>query len=104
MGAGKGYDFPANLIDLCVDCHIYVHANNDALLVYKLEVQSYLYETLAAPTYLPEDLVWTIEIPRKQAYKVVKPLWLVEDGYAREDVIRQLMGGKTYDWREADAV
>lgn len=100
MGAGKGYDFPANFIDLCWDCHrgnSGAHRDSGVMLQYKLEVQDYLLKTLTESHYLPEDLVKILKLSKKQAQKVVRPLFLESRGYRREDIIRQLMGGKLYD-------
>lgn len=107
MGAGKGYDFPGNFIDLCWDCHQGnqgAHQDSGVMREYKLEVQAYLLETLTESHYLPEDLVKIINLPKKQAYKVARPLFLDNEGYRREDIIRQLMGGKLYDWTDQYAV
>lgn len=107
MGAGKGFDFPANYIDLCWDCHqgnSGAHRDPGVMLQYKLDVQDYLLKTLTKSHYLPEDLVKILKLPKEQAQKVVRPLFLESRGYRREDIIRQLMGGKIYDWTDKYAV
>lgn len=102
----RGWDFPANLIDLCVEDHYGPkgpHRCRDKALQYMREVKDYLWEALTEDYYLPEGLAKAIKLPLKQAYQVVRLLKVYDGGYRKEDVIFRLLGDR-YDWVEKNAV
>jgi hypothetical protein len=102
----KGWDFPANMIDLCVDNHYGSkgpHRCYNKRLQYMREVKDYLLETLTEDYYLPEQLAAAIQLPMEQAYQVVKLLKVYDGGYRKEDIIFRLLGNR-HEWVEKNAV
>lgn len=95
---------PFNKIRLCAVCHKGdngPHLNRDIDLKYKRELQRKLEELFCFKNCYTEDEVKKIlNIPQKDAYKLVKPLLTIiegdEAGYKAEDIIRQAMGGRLY--------
>lgn len=93
-----------NKIRLCAVCHKGdngPHLNRDIDLKYKRELQRKLEELFSSKNCYTEDEVKKIlNIPQKDAYKLVKPLLTIIEGdkagYKAEDIIRQAMGGKLY--------
>lgn len=102
----RGWDFPGNIIHLCLLCHMGdngPHHCRAKALEYFRDVQLYLKLKLTEPHYTPDALSATIQLPLKQAYKVVRLLRPAGGGYRKEDIIYRLLGNR-YDWGERDAV
>lgn len=97
-------DCSFNKIRLCAVCHKGdkgPHLNRDTDLKYKKQLQEKLKELFGSKNCYTEDEIKKIlKIPKKDAYKLVKPLITIiecgEAGYKAEDIIRQAMGGKLY--------
>jgi hypothetical protein len=94
-----GLDFPLNYIDLTPEQHLGragPHMCKKKDLQYKREMQTQLQIILANPYYTLDEIVKILGVQRKQITRAVKVMQQHEQGYSREDIIRRLMGGKSY--------
>lgn len=94
-----GLNFPENFKWLCATCHRGKdgpHKNRKKDLRYKQEMQAQLQIRLFKPYYTAEGLQKALKLQKNQVKRITKTLNLYSDGYKSEDVIRRLMGGKSY--------
>lgn len=85
---------------LCNICHRGKegpHLNKNKDLQYKTEVQEKLYKLICKEYYTPEGLEKTLKINANRVQKIVKTLKIHNEGYNRDDIVRQLMGGRKYE-------
>lgn len=71
--------------------------NRETDLRYKLEMQDKLYRILSKDFFKPEEIMKILTLNKSQLKKIIKTLVLHKEGYAKEDIIRALMGGKIYE-------
>lgn len=94
-----GLDFPLNFKYLTTEQH---KGNNGPHLCratdrrYKKELQTALFKVLTKDYYTEGELIQAIHLKPSQAHKICKKFKLYEEGYAKGDIIRRLMGGKLY--------
>jgi hypothetical protein len=91
-----GLDAAWNIIYLCPLHHrgnMGPHRNRNIDKQCKLQVQAYLFVTLADTYYADKPGLFTANEWRK----ITKSLTRYSDGYRREDIIRRCMGGKLYE-------
>ena len=94
-----GFDISINYINLCSDHH---RGNNSphrckaTNLLYKQQMQTKLEKILCKDYYTETELKEILEFKSNQLKKMCKKLSLYDKGYAREDVIRRILGGKIY--------
>jgi len=94
-----GFDIPLNMINLCADHHRGKqgpHFSKATNLKLKREMQSKLEKILCKDYYTELELKELLEFKSNQLKKMCKKLTLYDKGYAREDVIRRIMGNKLY--------
>ena len=93
-----------NLIALCPKCHRSskgVHGKHGHELDHKLKLdfQNKL-EMLFDKEYLTEEIINDVLKISDSALKgLLKPLKREKEGYERISVIRQIMGGRLYEWK-----
>ncbi|MZK54158.1 hypothetical protein [Clostridium beijerinckii] len=93
-----------NKIRLCAVCHKGdkgPHLNRDTDIKYKMRLQEKLKELFGYKNcYTEDEIKQILKIPKKDAYKLVKPLLTIIEndvaGYRAEDIIRRAMGGRLY--------
>ena len=91
-----------NLVALCPKCHRSkqgIHGGNKELdRKLKLDFQNKL-EMLFDKEYLTEEMINDVLKISDSALKgLLKPLKREKEGYERISVIRQIMGGRLYEW------
>jgi len=94
-----GLNFPLNFIDLTTEEHKGnngPHLNREMDLYLKKSMQAQIQNKLSQAYYTTEQLIKELELRPTEAHKMTKHLTLHKEGYATEDVIRRLMGGKLY--------
>lgn len=94
-----GLDFPLNYKYLCSEDHRgnnSPHRNKKTDLAYKLELQAKLKNLLCKDFYSRKEIIDILELNRTQAFKICRKFPRYKEGYAREDIIRRLMGGRIY--------
>ena len=95
-----GLDFPLNFKYLTIEQH---KGNNGPHLCratdrrYKKELQIELFKALNKKYYTEDELIQVLELKPVQAHKICKTFTVHKEGYAKEDIIRRLMGGKLYE-------
>ena len=89
-----------NMVQLCVDCHrgtLGVHNNKKNDLKLKIKLQMKLFKMFADKDYFTlqeiKEILGTTEV---NAMLIVKKLSLFTEGYEQEQIIRRLLGGRTY--------
>lgn len=98
--AGYLTNVPVNFKYLCAEHHRgnnSPHRNRKIDLQYKRELQAKLEKLLNRDYYTIDQLKNTLDISKKEAEKVVNKTPLYKEGYAREDILKRLMGGRLYD-------
>lgn len=73
------------------------HKNRKTDLYYKVKVQEKLYKTLCKGYYTSDGLRKALKLSPSEVKMLTKTLTLHKKGYEREAVIRELMGGRTYE-------
>lgn len=94
-----GLDFPDNLIYLTPEEHKGnegPHENRQRDLQLKRELQARLEEKLPDDYYSADELIKILKLKRGQAEMICRKFAYHPEGYAREEIIRRLMGGKIY--------
>lgn len=84
---------------LCPKCHRGKngpHKNREKDLEYKREYQRQVEALIIKDYYTEEALQKTLKMSRGQVRRLVKPLNYTGEGYAREDIIKALCGGRNY--------
>lgn len=94
-----GLDFELNYKRLSPEDHRGTygpHLNRKVDLAYKIEMESKLRRLLKDNFYTIEELIETLGLKKKQAYKAFRKVNQHPEGMKREDVIYRLMGNKFY--------
>lgn len=94
-----GYDIEINYKYLCEYHHrgkSGPHHNKFTDLKYKLELQEKLFNLLPKQYYTSKELFSILKLPSNSFKRLIKNLKLYKEGYKREDIIKQLMGGKLF--------
>jgi hypothetical protein len=94
-----GFDIPVNYKDLCVTHYrgnSSPHRCKATNLRYKQQMQTTLEKILCKDYYTELELKEILEFKANQLKNMCKKLTLYDKGYAREDVIRRILGGKLY--------
>lgn len=94
-----GMDIPINYKLLCSEHHRgngSPHLSKATNLKYKREMQTTLEKILYKEYYTESELKELLNFKSNQLKKMCKKLYLYDKGYAREDVIRRILGGKIY--------
>ncbi|WP_373898540.1 HNH endonuclease [Haloimpatiens sp. FM7315] len=94
-----GFDFPFNYIYLCPKHHRGKngpHKNRKIDIEYKLNMQRKLLSLLGKDFYDLNELKSILSINPKQAKSLVSKINKRKDGYSKEAVVKNLMGGKFY--------
>lgn len=66
-------------------------------LQYKRELQAKINKMLDKDYYSLKELQSILNISKKEAERVVNKTALYKEGYKREDIIKRLLGGRSYD-------
>lgn len=88
-----------NHIYLCAEHHRgnnSPHKKREIDLKYKNQVQDKLYNLLDDEYITIDKLMEKLEITETLANKIVKTLRINKEGYERNEIIRELMGGRLY--------
>lgn len=96
-----GYDIKLNYKYLCNYHHRGKNGPHNCLetdLRYKLELQDKLFKLLPKEYYTEKELHLNLEISISQLKRLVKSLKIFKEGYSKEDIIKNLMGGKLYSY------
>ena len=94
-----GLDFDLNYAYLTVEQHTGssgVHNCREYDLRLKRELQDKLFQIFSKRTYSLEEIINLLKLKRKQAEKAFKRVAYTGAGYASEDIVKRLMGGKFY--------
>ena len=94
-----GLDFPLNYKILTPEDHRGnkgPHLCRSKDLDYKLELEDNLFSILFRHFYSEHQLINILQLKPAQAHKICKKFTVHKEGFAREDVIRRLLGGKIY--------
>ena len=94
-----GFDIPINMINLCPTHHrgnSGPHLSKATNLKYKREMQTTLEKILTKDHYTESELKEILNFKSNQLKSMCKKLALYDKGYARQDIIRRVMGGKIY--------
>lgn len=97
-----GYDIKLNYKYLC-NYHHHRGKNGphnciETDLRYKLELQDKLYKLLPKDYYTAKELYTILGMSNSSLKKLIKKLKLFKEGYSKEDIIKNLMGGKLYSY------
>lgn len=95
--------YEENLIDLCHNCHDYLHHNKNGRtldLKLKLEYQNKLEILLNKEYFTREELKNIFEINEKQLDSFCKLMKSEKGVFSREEVLRAGMGGKIIEGEE----
>lgn len=95
----RGMDTPLNMIDLSFSQHEGnegPHQSRESDLKLKLELQSDYYKLFKDPEYSLPDIAYMLGKTEKYTWKFFRTVPNKAGIYQREDIIRKLMGGKTY--------
>lgn len=65
---------------------------------YKLELQDKFYKLLPKDYYTAKELYTLLGMSNSSLKKLIKKLKLFKEGYSKEDIIKNLMGGKLYSY------
>ena len=96
-----GYDIKLNYKYLCNYHHRGKNGPHYCIetdIRYKLELQKKLFKLLTKEFYTAKELHILLEIRNSSLKKLIKNLKLYKEGYYKEDIIRNLMGGKLYSY------
>jgi len=74
------------------------HCKKSIDLEYKRGVQQYLSDTLYKDYYTVSKLMEVLNLNYKMCMKLVKTLEHHKNGFKNTEVIRQIMGGRTYEF------
>ncbi|MBE5937711.1 MAG: HNH endonuclease [Lachnospiraceae bacterium] len=95
-----GLDNDLNLIDLCPEHHEFgvdaPHKSRQADVRLKQELQEKYYEVFEDKQYGVDEIAELIGISFNKTYKAFLKVPNNAGMYAREDIIRRLMGGRLY--------
>lgn len=94
-----GYDFELNYKYLCAFHHRGKNGPHNCAetdLKYKLQLQDKLYELLPKSHYTAKELLIILKLPNSSLKRLLKDLKLYKEGYCKDDIIKNLMGGKIY--------
>ncbi|OFI07775.1 hypothetical protein CLOACE_01230 [Clostridium acetireducens DSM 10703] len=95
-----GFDFPLNFKYLCPEHHRGKngpHKNKKIDIQYKLELQTKLKNILVKDFYTIEELISILKLNSSQSKKLTKDFKLYKEGFKKTDIIKGLMGNKTYN-------
>ena len=88
-----------NLVQLCMDCHRGTHGvHNDKKsdLKLKKQLQNKLQSIFTEKYYFKADIKSILECTDANTDLITKTLTLYVKGYDKEQIIRRLLGGRTY--------
>lgn len=98
-----GLDFPLNIKDLGspISCNCHngpqgPHHNKNKDKQYKKQLELNIRQVLTKEYYDMEEVQKLIKIENKQLWRVFKTLQYASEGYRKEDIIKQLLGGSFY--------
>ncbi|AYE34634.1 hypothetical protein [Clostridium septicum] len=94
-----GYDFDLNYKYLCNLHHRGKNGPHNCIetdLKYKLELQDKLYKLLPKDHYNAKELLEILRLPSCSLKRLIKNLKLYKEGYLKDEIIKNLMGGKLY--------
>lgn len=94
-----GLDFEFNYKYLTSEAHrgdLGPHKCRKTDLRYKRELQEKLEKVLHKDYYQIEELIKILGLKEKQAYKAFRKLQVYKKGYDTQDIIKRLMGGRSY--------
>lgn len=94
-----GFDIKLNYMYLCNYHHrgkMGPHNNIETDLQYKLDLQEKLFSLLPKKYYKSKELYIILEISNSSLKKLIKNLKVYKEGYATEDIVKVLMGGRLY--------
>ena len=94
-----GLDIPINFKYLCPEHHTgknSPHGSRAVDLKYKAEEQEKLFSIFTEETYTIKQIIQMIGHDKKRLEKKFEKVRNCAGSYAREDIIRALMGGKLY--------
>lgn len=95
----KGIEADWNYKYLCPDHHrgnLSPHHSKPIDLEYKRGVQQYLSETLYKDYYTVNKLIEVLNLNYKMCMKLVKTLEHHKNGFDKNELIRQILGGRNY--------
>lgn len=96
-----GYDIELNYKYLCNYHHRGKNGPHNCIetdLKYKLELQNKLFKLLPKQYYTVKKLHTLLGMTPSSLKKLIKNLKLYKEGYRKEDIIKNLMGGKLYSY------
>lgn len=96
-----GYDIKLNYKYLCNYHHRGKNGPHHCIEIdikYKLEMQEKLFRLLSKNYYTSKELYNLLGIRKSSLKRLVKNLKLYKEGYSKEDIIKNLMGGKLYSY------
>ena len=96
-----GYDIKLNYKYLCNYHHRGKNGPHNCIetdLRYKLELQDKFYKLLPKDYYTAKELYTLLGMSNSSLKKLIKKLKLFKEGYSKEDIIKNLMGGKLYSY------
>lgn len=94
-----GLDFPLNYVYLTTEEHKGnegPHLSREKDLQLKRELQARLQSKLTKDYYSTNELEKVLNLKRGQAKLICRKFTYYPEGYARDEIIRRLMGGKLY--------
>ncbi|MBR3771016.1 MAG: HNH endonuclease [Clostridium sp.] len=94
-----GLDFDLNYAYLTVEQHTGgkgVHNCREYDLKLKKELQDKLFQIFSSETYTLDQIIDLLKLKRNQAEKAFKRVAYTGAGYASNDIVKRLMGGKFY--------
>ena len=93
-------NIPINFKFLCTEHHRGKngpHMNRETDLQYKKELQEKLQSLFYKDYYNIHQIRQLLEISKQEAEKITNKLPIHKEGYAKEDLIRKMLGGRLYE-------
>lgn len=96
-----GYDIDLNYKYLCNYHHRGKNGPHNCIetdIKYKLQMQKKLFKLLPKNYYTEKELLDLLGITNSSLKKLLKKLKLYKEGYSKNEIIENLMGGKLYSY------